>query len=110
MLTKFSNLFAMMLGLAVCVTVPLLAQRRGAEPSLPDGNGKQIVQTVCAGCHTLDYITRGWGYDKKGWDELIATMIALPPDTENQISTYLSQHFSCQDASCNRHRSRPGES
>jgi len=94
MLRNFEKVVATAFFLCTCTAMPVLAQRGNAVPSLPDGDGKQVVQTVCAGCHTLDYITRGWGYDKKGWDELIATMLTLPPDTENQISTYLGQHFS----------------
>ena len=87
-MSKKSYVFvAVALGFSVCATMPLLAQRgRTAPTDLPDGACKQTVQTVCASCHTLDYITRGWGYDKKGWDELIATMIALPPDTENNLN------------------------
>src|SRR4051794_31929441 len=94
MLRNFEKVVATAFFLCTCTAMPVLAQRGNAVPSLPDGDGKQVVQTVCASCHTLDYITRGWGYDKKGWDELIATMLTLPPDTENQISTYLGQHFS----------------
>ena len=55
-----------------------------------------MVQTLCVGCHSLNNITQGWGYDKQGWDELIASMVALPPDTRNQVSTYLGEHFSAK--------------
>jgi virginiamycin B lyase len=79
----------------VCVVPPVLAQRgRGAQIDLPDGDGKQMVQTLCVGCHSLSNITQGWGYDKKGWDELIASMVSLPPDTRNTVATYLGEHFS----------------
>ena len=93
---KVYKLFAMTAGLSACAAVSTPAQRGAAPTNLPDGDGKQVVQAVCASCHTLDYITRGWGYDKKGWDELIATMISLPPDTENQVSTYLGEHYSAK--------------
>jgi hypothetical protein len=59
---------------------------------LPDGDGKQVVQTVCAGATRLITPEAGDTIRRVGW--LIATMIALPPETENQISTYLAQHFS----------------
>ena len=64
--------------LSACAIAPLTAQRGGAaQPNLPDGEGKQMVQTLCAGCHSLNNITQGWGYDKQGWDEVIASMVAL---------------------------------
>ena len=93
---RFYKFLAITIGLSACAAVPALAQRGGPPPSLADGDGKPVVQAVCASCHTIDYITRGWGYDKKGWDELIATMIALPPDTENQVSNYLAEHYSAK--------------
>jgi virginiamycin B lyase len=63
---------------------------------LPEGEGKQMVQTLCVGCHNLNNITQGWGYDKQGWDDLIASMVVLPTETRNQVSTYLGQHFSAK--------------
>ena len=100
MAKKFYGFLAVALGLSVCAAAPMLAQRGGgrggAQTNLPDGEGKQMVQTLCGGCHSLNNITQGWGYDKQGWDELIASMVALPPDTRNQISTYLGEHFSAK--------------
>jgi hypothetical protein len=85
--------------LSIGATTALLAQRggRGGEPvDLPDGEGKQMVETVCSNCHMLSRITQGWGYDKQGWGELIASMVTLPPDTRNLVTTYLGQHFSAR--------------
>ncbi len=80
------------------LTVPVSAQRGrgGAQVELPEGPGKQMVQTLCVGCHGLNNITQGWGYDKKGWDELISSMVKLPDDTRNQITNYLAEHFSAK--------------
>jgi virginiamycin B lyase len=95
MSAKFYRLFAVALVLSACASLPLLAQRGGgAQPNLPDGDGKQMVQTLCVGCHSLNNITQGWGYDKKGWEDLIASMVALPPATRDQVTTYLGEHFS----------------
>src|SRR3989304_2163604 len=58
--------------------------------------GKQMVQTLCAGCHNLNMITTGWGYDKKGWEEVIASMVTLPPETRETVTSYLGQHFSAK--------------
>jgi virginiamycin B lyase len=62
--------------------------------NLPEGNGKEVVQTLCSTCHNLNFITTGWGYDKKGWDELIASMVPVAPEARDVISTYLGTHFS----------------
>jgi virginiamycin B lyase len=94
---RFYGLLAVAIGLSVCATVPMLAQRGGgAQPALPDGEGKQMVQTLCVGCHSLNNITQGWGYDKAGWDQLISSMVKLPPDTQNQVTTYLAANFSAK--------------
>jgi virginiamycin B lyase len=96
---KSHAFLAVALGFLVCAPAPLLAQRGGrggGQPDLPDGPGKQIVQTLCVGCHSLSNITEGWGYDKKGWDELIASMVSLPTDSRDQITTYLGEHFSAK--------------
>src|SRR3990170_3422844 len=79
----------------VCATIPAPAQRGGAAPVvLPDGNGKEMVTALCSGCHNLNMITTGWGYDRQDWDSLIASMVALPPDVRATVSTYLGTHFS----------------
>lgn len=95
---RFYGFLAVALVLSIGATVPMLAQRggRGAQPDFPDGEGKQMVQTLCVGCHSLNNITQGWGYDKEGWSELIASMVALPPATRDQVSTYLGEHFSAK--------------
>jgi virginiamycin B lyase len=85
------------LGLSVCAMAPMLAQRGGgAQPTLPDGDGKQMVQALCVGCHGLNNITQGWGYDQQGWDQLISSMVKLPTDTQNRVTTYLAEHFSAK--------------
>jgi virginiamycin B lyase len=67
----------------------------GGRPpvTLPDGPGKEAVSTTCAACHGLGMITGSTGYTQAAWRDLIATMIALPPDREAAISQYLAAHF-----------------
>jgi virginiamycin B lyase len=92
---KFLQFAVAVLGLSVCASAPLLAQRGGrGQVDLPDGDGKQMVQTLCVGCHGLNNITQGWGYDKMGWDQLISSMVKLPPATQNQVTTYLAANYS----------------
>ena len=63
------------------------------QARIPDGPGKEAVQANCTKCHGLNMITNYWGDTKQGWETLFGSMVALPPDTKNTISTYLSTHF-----------------
>ena len=47
---------------------------RGAALTLPDGPGKETVQSQCTKCHALGLIANSGGFTKQGWDELIGTM------------------------------------
>jgi virginiamycin B lyase len=94
MLKKVFGLLAVAALVSIVATLPVPAQRGGAPVTLPEGEGKQMVETLCSGCHTLNNITTGWGYDKQGWDSVIASMVSLPPEVRNTVSTYLGEHFS----------------
>lgn len=79
----------------VCLTFtpPVDAQRRG--PPLSDGDGKQLVQQLCLGCHKASRITWSSGYDRDGWKTLIGTMMDLSssPLEEEQILQYLARYY-----------------
>src|SRR5437870_12498357 len=66
---------------------------RGAAATLPDGAGKDIVQTQCTKCHALGLIANSGGYTRPGWEDLIGTMVMLPPDQKTQVATYLATNF-----------------
>jgi virginiamycin B lyase len=65
----------------------------GQQTQLPDGPGKAAVQTACVQCHNLNTVTNSWGFTKDGWQALTATMVTLPPDQADQVTTYLATHF-----------------
>ena len=67
-------------------------QGRGAA-QLPDGPGREQVQATCSKCHGVNLIAGSWGYSKEGWQDRIATMVALPPADLDAVSSYLSSHF-----------------
>ena len=67
---------ALLIGLSIPATAA--AQRGGAQPSLPDGEGKNVVEATCTTCHGLRQIMGSAGYDADGWHDLIGTMVALP--------------------------------
>ncbi len=66
---------------------------------LPEGDGRDLVEAVCTGCHNSSQITRSSGYTADGWKELTATMIDLSagPEEQRQIVEYLAAHFPPND-------------
>ena len=72
--------------------LPAAAQRSPA--SLPDGEGKALVESACTRCHGVNQITRSPGYDTpEGWRDLFATMIKLPDSQATRVAEYLAAHF-----------------
>jgi virginiamycin B lyase len=74
---------------------PLAAEAQAQKPVLPDGAGKQLVESLCTGCHQTNMIIGSSGYTREGWKELAGTMIDLagnPPD-QAAITEYLATHF-----------------
>ncbi len=66
---------------------------RGAAVTLPDGPGKDAVQSQCTKCHALGLIANSGGFTKQGWDELIGTMVSLPAAQRSEIADYLAANF-----------------
>jgi len=66
---------------------------RGAATQLPDGPGKEAVQTQCTKCHALGLIANSGGNTKQDWDQLIGTMVKLPPAEKGEITDYLAKNF-----------------
>jgi virginiamycin B lyase len=65
-----------------------------APVQLPDGEGKPLVQGLCATCHELNLIPRSSGYTRAGWRELIGNMINIAgTPAEDAITQYLATHF-----------------
>ncbi len=64
-----------------------------AGTPLPEGPGRDLVQSTCTSCHGLNLITNSWGYTKEGWEDRIHTMLVLPKEQMDSITTYLAAHF-----------------
>src|SRR5262245_29375264 len=80
-------------------TLPAPVQgQRGQPVQLPDGAGKDLVQTTCSKCHALNMITNSWGNTREGWQTLIGSMVELPKDQTATISEYLAAHFPVKPA------------
>jgi streptogramin lyase len=79
----------------------------GQAPSLPEGEGKKIVETKCAvGCHDAQRVVRG-RYDRGRWEEVIrnmrlyvqgSTLAKDLTDQEAKIALdYLAANFGARD-------------
>jgi virginiamycin B lyase len=69
------------------------AQQRGGQVQLPEGPGRELIQTNCASCHGLNQITGAAGYNKDGWAALTSTMVALPKEQADILNGYLATNF-----------------
>jgi virginiamycin B lyase len=84
--------------LLVATSVALVPATAGAQskgPALPDGAGKQLVESLCTGCHQTNMITGSSGYTRDGWKELAGTMIDISGNAADQaaVTEYLATHF-----------------
>ena len=74
----------------VAVVYPALAQ------NLPDGNGKELVETACTGCHDLSPITQS-GFTKEDWDMVVQNMILMGAPIKREqvalVTNYLAANF-----------------
>src|SRR6188508_854949 len=72
----------------------IAAQGRGDQPvALPDGAGKDLVQTTCSKCHSLALITGGFGYTRADWEKVVGSMVAIPQPDRDVALAYLATHF-----------------
>ncbi len=76
---------------------PVLAMQSQAQPpvgDLAEGQGKELVQTLCFGCHTAFNIIGSAGYDTpENWRTVFGTMIDLSDAQANTIASYLAEHY-----------------
>src|SRR5579863_4214711 len=90
-----SKRFALIFAAAGLTCFALPAQ---SQSTLPDGNGKEIVQTACTRCHSINQVVNS-GYTREGWQNTIreyllpneATRprrIAITPDDVIYYSDY----------------------
>lgn len=94
MAARFARLALLSLSLSLTLvpSAGLQAQRRGRTVELPDGSGKEIVQTVCAQCHGLDRVA-GDGYAREDWIRVFSTMVELPKEQVAIVADYLAKNF-----------------
>jgi len=76
---------------AAVLVAPALAQ------NLPDGNGKEVVQTICTACHDLSPITDAGGFSRADWETVVKSMIDMGAEIKAEqiplIAGYLAANF-----------------
>jgi cytochrome c5 len=72
----------------------------GAEEKLPPGEGRKIVETVCATCHGLEIVTSK-SYSRERWSKVVEEMIAqgarLNKAETAAVVDYLARNFGEKD-------------
>jgi len=67
-----------------------------AAQTLPDGEGKKILESQCASCHTLDPIVSR-RLSAEAWKDVVVKMKSLGAALDDKSTTlvvdYLSKHF-----------------
>src|ERR1700760_3573292 len=67
-----------------------------AQPRLPDGPGKAIIEQSCLGCHEPNRILNS-GYSRTDWQNVLHMMqnvgAPLPADQVAPLTDYLAQNF-----------------
>lgn len=75
---------------------PKILPDPNARYPLPDGPGKELVQTDCKDCHTYDRIVHAH-YSSAGWRAEIKKMRVngadIKPADIDPLVSYLAQHF-----------------
>ncbi|MGA8438094.1 MAG: helix-hairpin-helix domain-containing protein [Candidatus Sulfotelmatobacter sp.] len=81
-------------------------------PTLPPGNGKEIVQRACVGCHALKVVTSKKATPDQ-WTALVNQMVSRGADVDDDdidtLVKYLSKNFPADGKTSEEHpnHSRP---
>ncbi len=67
-----------------------------AAATIPEGQGKEIIETVCGQCHGLNNVF-GSRRTKAEWESVVSDMVArgapLLIDEIDTVTNYLAEHF-----------------
>jgi virginiamycin B lyase len=88
-----TRLFSLGSHLSLALAAPFALAQPVQPGDLPEGEGKELVQTVCFSCHTAVNITNSAGYDQAHWKELFDAMVSLPAAQADTMANYLAAHF-----------------
>jgi mono/diheme cytochrome c family protein len=84
---------------ALLLTIGGAAQGDESDVVLAPGAGVERVQSVCAMCHSLDYIVMNSPFqDRAGWDKTVGKMVKvmgapLTPEDSAAVIDYLAANY-----------------
>ena len=85
--------------LFVTMMIASMAFAFGQDVTLPDGDGKKLLEDKCTGCHDLTYVTKQH-LNKDEWTDMIKIMVAsgasVTDDETNVLVEYLVKNFGPQ--------------
>ena len=92
--------------IAAFLRVPVLAIWQQQDPelveSMPEGQGKEVVASICAGCHSLETVLTQ-RRSQEEWGNTISEMIArgaqIFTEEVDTIISYLGEHYGAQAGS-----------
>ncbi|MEW5726819.1 MAG: hypothetical protein AB1918_03240 [Pseudomonadota bacterium] len=68
------------------------------EAALPPGEGREVVEGICSGCHSIRLVTQQ-RLSRERWDSLLDWMVAeqgmpeLDAETRERVLDYLGSHL-----------------
>jgi virginiamycin B lyase len=93
MLTSKASTAVLALLFAQGSSAALSAQQSQNQQPLPEGDGRELVESVCTRCHGMTQIRGSVGYNAAGWRDLMSTMVRLPESQASRAANYLAAHF-----------------
>jgi mono/diheme cytochrome c family protein len=92
---------AVVVFVAMLLSVPTSSQTPAPADELPDGDGKKILQAQCSSCHELTEVTKFRGYyNRAQWRDIVVTMVEYGADLKKAeietLADYLAQHLGKQ--------------
>jgi competence ComEA-like helix-hairpin-helix protein len=89
----------------------LISLTAAADSGLPDGKGKEVVESACSDCHSLERI-KAERRDEEGWNSVIHEMLEngapINPNDMRAIVSYLAKNFG-PDKKININKAAAGE-
>ena len=89
----------------------LISLTTAADSGLPDGKGKDVVESACSDCHSLERI-KAERRDEEGWNSVIHEMLEngapINPNDMRVIVSYLAKNFG-PDKKININKAAAGE-
>jgi hypothetical protein len=69
-----------------------------AQPTLPDGPNRDLVERTCSACHDTSMLTATGGRSREGWnstlDDMVSNGLSISPSDRALVLQYLSTYLS----------------